>query len=215
METGGNGKALWEALLLGAAFILISVLILLLDAFDFIATWLGSHEDWELDEIVLILTLLAVCAGGYSFLRLRESRREMAMRHLAEARLQEANASLETKVMERTTQLRTTNEHLLEEIAERKAGEEQREALVDELRNALANVRQLTGILPICSCCKKIRDDSGYWQQVESYVREHSAAEFSHSLCPDCLKRLYPELEEEVLESASDGLDAGRGERMP
>ena len=63
-----------------------------------------------------------------------------------------------------------------------------------ELESALANIRQLRGMLPICSSCKKIRNDSGYWEQIEAYVREHSEIEFSHSLCPDCSKKLYSDL---------------------
>jgi len=53
-------------------------------------------------------------------------------------------------------------------------------------------------MFPICSSCKKIRDDKGYWNQIESYVRDHSEAEFSHSLCPDCVKKLYPDIAEEL-----------------
>lgn len=55
------------------------------------------------------------------------------------------------------------------------------------------NVKELCGLLPICSVCKKIRDDSGYWKQLELYISQHSSAEFSHSLCPVCLETLYPE----------------------
>lgn len=64
---------------------------------------------------------------------------------------------------------------------------------VSKLEKALAEVKTLRGILPICSFCKKIRDDDGYWNQVEVYVKERSAADFSHSICPDCLKEHYPE----------------------
>lgn len=63
----------------------------------------------------------------------------------------------------------------------------------NELREALSEIKQLKGILPICAECKQIRDDKGYWHQVEAYVREHSDAVFSHGLCPDCMKKLYPE----------------------
>lgn len=66
--------------------------------------------------------------------------------------------------------------------------------LISELQAALAEVKQLRGIIPICANCKKMRDDKGYWMQVEHYLREHSDAEFSHSLCPDCLHELYPDL---------------------
>jgi hypothetical protein len=65
--------------------------------------------------------------------------------------------------------------------------------LIEELTEALSKVKTLSGLLPICSSCKKIRNDKGYWQQVETYVKEHSDAEFTHGLCPDCVKKLYPE----------------------
>jgi len=55
-------------------------------------------------------------------------------------------------------------------------------------------VKILSGLLPMCSACKKIRDDKGYWNQIEKYIRDHSEAEFSHSLCPECSKKLYPDL---------------------
>jgi hypothetical protein len=60
-----------------------------------------------------------------------------------------------------------------------------------ELAKAVAKIHQLKGILPICSGCKKIRDDKGYWQQVEQYVADHSHAQFSHSMCPDCMESYY------------------------
>lgn len=68
----------------------------------------------------------------------------------------------------------------------------ERGRLTAELKEALAHVRQLQGMLPICSSCKKIRDDQGYWQRIESYLYEHSNLQFSHSICPDCIKKLYP-----------------------
>lgn len=63
----------------------------------------------------------------------------------------------------------------------------------NELQKALAEIKQLSGMLPICSSCKKIRDDEGYWEQIENYITEHSEIEFSHSLCPECAKKLYPD----------------------
>jgi len=65
---------------------------------------------------------------------------------------------------------------------------------IENLQDALAKVNVLSGFLPICASCKKIRDDRGYWNQIESYIRDHSEAEFSHSICPACAKKLYPEL---------------------
>lgn len=78
------------------------------------------------------------------------------------------------------------------DITERKLAEEEREKLIQELQEALTNVRTLRGLVPICAHCKKIRDDKGYWQQVEVYVRDHSEAEFSHGLCPECIKTYFP-----------------------
>ena len=69
----------------------------------------------------------------------------------------------------------------------------EKEKLIVELNGALANIKTLNGMLPICASCKKIRDDDGYWEQIESYIQEHSSAVFSHSLCPECLEKYYPE----------------------
>ena len=88
-------------------------------------------------------------------------------------------------------------EHLLEsflDIAERKRAEEERERLIRALQEALAKVKTLSGLLPICASCKRIRNDQGYWEQIEAYIRDHSEAEFSHSVCPECSERLYPEV---------------------
>lgn len=62
------------------------------------------------------------------------------------------------------------------------------------LAEALSKVKTLSGFLPICASCKKIRDDEGYWNQIEGYIRDHSEVEFSHSICPNCAKKLYPDL---------------------
>ena len=67
---------------------------------------------------------------------------------------------------------------------------------VKELRQALAEVRTLKGIVPICANCKNVRDDQGYWNRVESYLNEHTEADFTHAVCPDCMKRLYPQFED-------------------
>jgi len=86
-------------------------------------------------------------------------------------------------------------EKCAELVKSRKAAkkhEEEREKLIGELQEALAKVKQLSGLLPICASCKKIRDDKGYWNQIESYIRDHSEAEFSHGICPECAAKLYP-----------------------
>jgi hypothetical protein len=79
------------------------------------------------------------------------------------------------------------------DITLRKQLEEQRDHYVKELQEALEHVQTLSGLLPICAKCKKIRDDRGYWQQVEGYIMEHSSARFTHGLCPDCMTRTYPD----------------------
>lgn len=80
-----------------------------------------------------------------------------------------------------------------QDITERILVEEEHAKLIVELQDALAKVKTLSGLIPICASCKKVRDDEGYWHQVETYIHEHSEAEFTHGLCPDCVKKLYPE----------------------
>jgi len=79
------------------------------------------------------------------------------------------------------------------DITKRKREENERLRLIQELTDALAKIKTLKGLLPICASCKKIRDDRGYWQKVESYISGHTDAEFTHGICPDCMSRLYPE----------------------
>ena len=78
-----------------------------------------------------------------------------------------------------------------------RARERERENLILDLTEALSEVKKLSGMLPICASCKKIRDDKGYWNRIESYIGDHSEAEFSHGICPDCSKKLYPEFHKE------------------
>ncbi|HSB30437.1 MAG TPA: hypothetical protein VLD55_02440 [Candidatus Sulfobium mesophilum] len=82
---------------------------------------------------------------------------------------------------------------LREEIVWRKKAEEEREKLISQLQQALSEVKTLSGLLPTCASCKKIGDDKGNWNQMEVYIRDHSQAEFSHGICPDCAKKLYAE----------------------
>jgi PAS domain S-box-containing protein len=96
------------------------------------------------------------------------------------------------------------------DITERRLAESERERLVEELREALAHVKTLKGFLPICASCKNIRDDAGYWQQIESYLAEHSDLEFSHGLCPDCIEKNYPDFaRSQRMQSDGDG-NSGR-----
>lgn len=80
------------------------------------------------------------------------------------------------------------------DITTRKQAEEEREKLITKLQEALNNIKTLKGLLPICAHCKKIRDDKGYWNQIEAYIRDHSDAEFSHGICPECAETLYSDM---------------------
>jgi DNA-binding NtrC family response regulator len=71
--------------------------------------------------------------------------------------------------------------------------EKERKELLQQLKDALAKVKIMSGLLPICASCKKIRDDKGYWNQIEKYIQERSDVDFSHSICPECAKKLYPD----------------------
>jgi GAF domain-containing protein len=87
----------------------------------------------------------------------------------------------------------------IEHEVERKAAEAERERSLQELQAALARVKLLTGLLPICANCKRIRDHQGSWSQVETYISSHSDTTFTHGICPECLHKLYPEVEKQVL----------------
>ncbi len=78
------------------------------------------------------------------------------------------------------------------DITERNKKDKEREELITKLEKALKEIKQLRGIIPICASCKKIRDDQGAWNQLEAYISDHSEAEFSHGICPECAEKLYP-----------------------
>ncbi len=92
----------------------------------------------------------------------------------------------------------------VQDVTRRKRVEQERERLITELQGALARVKTLSGMLPICASCKKIRDDRGYWQQLEEYLTEHSQAEFSHGVCPPCAKTLYPDMYRQLFPELSE-----------
>ena len=80
---------------------------------------------------------------------------------------------------------------IVQDITERKEQENKQKKLMNELQEAFARIKTLSGLIPICANCKRIRDDRGYWQRMERYIEERSQAEFTHSLCPDCEQKLY------------------------
>jgi len=119
--------------------------------------------------------------------------RDVTERRRAEEALQSAREDLEKRVGARTAELETANRQLQLEIEKRNRIEAERQKLLKRLQEALARIRTLGGLIPICASCKKVRDDQGYWNQIEEYVKRHSYAEFSHGVCPDCMKKLYPD----------------------
>lgn len=98
---------------------------------------------------------------------------------------------------EQNKKIQKAHEEIKIEIEERKRAQIEKDNLIVELKAALSEVKTLSGLLPICASCKKIRDDYGYWNQIESYIRDHSEVEFSHGICPECAKKLYPEIYKE------------------
>ena len=103
-------------------------------------------------------------------------------------------------------QIRKPDEHLLLMMSalgnqiglflSRRRVETERERLLKELQEAMTNIKTLSGLLPICAACKKVRDDSGYWNRIEDYVRDRSQAEFTHGICPDCARKMHPDWDE-------------------
>nr|WP_320011903.1 transporter substrate-binding domain-containing protein [uncultured Desulfobulbus sp.] len=92
------------------------------------------------------------------------------------------------------------NRNLKLEIRARKKIEDERNELITELNKSLQEVKTLQGFLPICSHCRKVREDSGYWQKIETYIQEHTDTRFTHGICPDCMRELYPHIAEGIIQ---------------
>lgn len=93
------------------------------------------------------------------------------------------------------------------DITEQRKLEQERETLIKKLQVSIENVNLLSGILPICMHCKGIRDDQGYWNKLEKFIADHSEAEFSHGICPDCMQKHYPEVHADLCARGKMGLD--------
>ncbi|MFH7319488.1 HAMP domain-containing protein [Desulfurivibrio sp. D14AmB] len=113
--------------------------------------------------------------------------------------LVEAVRAVERGEMDKRANLRSSDEigilgQAFDRMIEKRGQvEKEKEGLIDELQQALAEIKTLKGIIPICASCKKIRDDRGYWNQIEQFIRKHTRADLSHGICPDCASKLYPE----------------------
>ena len=148
---------------------------------------------WVVNRMVLtpVAALTAasqrIADGDFTLPALVSSRNDeigMLTRSFAQMseRVREERALLELRVQERTAQLDDANQVLQKRAT--------------ELEKAVSDVRTLSAMLPICCSCRKIRDDKGYWSQLEQYVEEHTGTEFSHGLCPDCAQKLFPDYRE-------------------
>ncbi|MBW8003380.1 MAG: PAS domain S-box protein [Planctomycetes bacterium] len=142
------------------------------------------------------VVLIPICDERGAVTGFRGTSRDITERKKAEEVLRKHQDHLEELVEERTAELTTANQKLQQEIIGRKRTEKEREKLISDLRVALVKIKTLSGIIPICAKCKKIRDDKGYWKQVEEYIRDHTEAEFSHGLCPECAAEMEKEIDE-------------------
>lgn len=150
----------------------------------------GKHSAIAIALLLLMAVLIAVMQAS----------RHIKERIKAENALKDAYENMENKVTERTMELQELNEALHQEIQVRTKAEEDKELLISELKQALTQVKTLSGLLPICSSCQQIRDKNGKWTRVEEYIQKKTDAEFTHGICPKCAKKLYPDLYDQIEE---------------
>lgn len=145
---------------------------------------------------VIVLTIGMLALILLAFLNATKHLKE---KNEAVVALRKAHEELEARVQVRTLELTQANDTLSLEIATRRAAEEEKGRLIKELTEALAQVKTLSGLLPICSSCRQIRDPEGKWSRVEEYIQARTDAEFTHGICPNCAKRLYPDLYDQLV----------------
>lgn len=168
---------------------------LILDANPALASMLGFPDR----NALLNARFPDLHAGPDEFARWRETLERQGSVGFIETRFHSAAGEVKwvqihAKALRDPESERVFYEGSVEDITERKQAEAERERLIAQLQDALAKVKTLTGLLPICASCKKIREDDGHWDQIELYIQNHSDAQFTHSFCPDCVRRLYPEV---------------------
>ena len=146
----------------------------------------------SLRQLIGLSTLLCLAYGGLLFFELKQSG-VMSEGHLLRIPILLIMAIFYGVFAETIRNERTQKAGLVDYIAALEAAEEERERLIRKLQDALANIKTLSGLLPICFSCKQIRDDKGYWNQIDTYIRDHTDAEFTHGICPACMIKLYPD----------------------
>ena len=139
----------------------------------------------------ILLGLLTLAYLGV----MSQSARQLNKVILTSIRYRYENLQLLNHLKKEEIQTRKLNARLALDIEKRKKAEEEKERLIRRLQKALDEVKTLSGMIPICANCKKVRDDKGYWDQIETYIHKHSNADFSHGICPECAKELYPDID--------------------
>jgi hypothetical protein len=140
------------------------------------------------DDIHLAMAAMILLFGILTFFTAKSSNAETW-------ELIELKENFSGMLEERTKELKATNRRLELEIEKRSNVEKTLLMERDKLKQMISEVKTLRGFIPICSSCKKIRNDAGYWEKIEKYFQEHSEVQFSHGLCPECIKKIYPELD--------------------
>lgn len=155
VETVDQSKPKTELLIIFISSIFVFLLAYRYNILEEVVDYTRRHEDWQLDEVLIVSVYLMLAFAIYSFRRWRDVQ-------VSRKRLAQKNA---------------------------------------ELQAAFSEIKRLRGMIPICSSCKNIRDDSGYWHEVAAYISDHSDAEFTHSLCPNCAQKLYPDfIQDEMMQ---------------
>ena len=147
----------------------------------------------SLKQLIGLSSILCLAYGGILYFELNQSG-SVDESHLLRIPILLIMAAFYGVFAEMVRKERKQKAGLIDHIAALKQAEEERERLIGELQEALASIKTLSGLLPICYSCKQIRDDKGYWNQIEAYIGKHTEAEFTHGICPACAKALYPDL---------------------
>ena len=147
----------------------------------------------SLKQLIVLSSILCLAYGGILYFKLNQSG-SVDESHLLRIPILLIMAAFYGVFAETARKERRQKAGLIDHITALKQAEEERERLIQQLQEALANIKTLSCLLPICFSCKQIRDDKGYWNQIETYIHDHTDANFTHGICPACVQKLYPDL---------------------